>query len=62
MTEKQWNKYGSTYLSDLKIAQQSNLRDLDLLREAYMSTVIPLISLASNQGFNTNSLYYRQQN
>ena len=57
MTEKQWSKYVESYLSDLKIAHQSSLLDLNLLREAYKSTIIPLISLASNQGFKTDWSY-----
>ncbi|BAZ03644.1 HNH endonuclease domain-containing protein [Calothrix sp. NIES-3974] len=56
MNENQWNKYIEPYLADLKI-DRNNLLNIIILRKAYESTVIPLISLAINQGFVADWLY-----
>jgi hypothetical protein len=51
MTESTWNITVEAYINDLRIQTQDDLLDLEKLRNAYSSTVQPLISLASNQGF-----------
>ncbi|MBX9252913.1 hypothetical protein H1Q63_02870 [Desmonostoc muscorum CCALA 125] len=57
MAQKQWNGYVEPYLSDLRIANQNNLLNLNILREAYKTTLMPLISLAANQGFMSGWYY-----
>lgn len=57
MAQKQWNGYVEPYLSDLRIANQNNLLNLNILREAYKTTLMPLISLAANQGFMAGWYY-----
>jgi transcriptional regulator with XRE-family HTH domain len=51
MSDQQWINYVEPYLLDLKIANGSNLIDLQLLKSAYESTLNPLISIAIRQGF-----------
>lgn len=57
LSERQWNKYIESYLTDLKILDKNNLLDLDILNSAYQNTVLPLLSLAATQGFMTGWLY-----
>ena len=57
MSEKHWHKYIDSYLIDLRIADKNNLLDLEKLRQAYESTVSPLISLATTQGFKADWSY-----
>ncbi|MGB3507945.1 MAG: HNH endonuclease domain-containing protein [Microcoleaceae cyanobacterium] len=52
MKKSDWEKYVEPYASDLKLSYE-NLLDIDKLRNAYEATIIPLISLAKNQGFST---------
>jgi len=54
----QWNRYIESYLLDFKIANKSNLLNLEILRGAYNTTFTPLISLATSQGFMAG-WYYR---
>jgi len=56
-TAEQWDRYIESYLSDLRIANKKDLLDLQILREAYKSTVIPLVSLATTQGFMAGWYY-----
>jgi len=56
-SEKQWNKYIESYLTDLKISDKNKLLDLEIISSAYKTTVLPLISLATNQGFRANWFY-----
>lgn len=57
LSERQWNKYIESYLTDLKISDQNNLLDLDILNSAYRNTVLPLLSLATTQGFMADWSY-----
>ena len=57
LSEKQWDKYIESYLTDLKISDKNNLLDLDILHSAYKSTVLPLLSLAAGQGFMADWSY-----
>jgi transcriptional regulator with XRE-family HTH domain len=53
LTEKLWNTYVEVYVSDLGIAEETDLLNLDNLTHAYKGIIQPLISLAANQGFKT---------
>ncbi len=55
--ERQWNKYIESYLSDLRLADKNDLLNFERLRQAYESTLTPLISLATSQGFMAGWLY-----
>ncbi|MBE9212635.1 hypothetical protein IQ247_07880 [Plectonema cf. radiosum LEGE 06105] len=57
LSERQWNKYIESYLTDLKISDKNNLLDFKILNSAYRNTVLPLLSLAATQGFMTGWLY-----
>ncbi|MDY7008360.1 MAG: HNH endonuclease domain-containing protein [Cyanobacteriota bacterium] len=52
MKKSEWEKYVEPYASDLKLSYE-NLLDFVKLRNGYEATIIPLISLAKNQGFST---------
>lgn len=51
MGNQQWSNYVEPYMADLKVAEQNNLLDLQILKSAYESTLKPLISIAIRQGF-----------
>ena len=51
MGVQQWSNYIEPYIADLKIADENNLIDLQILKSAYESTLTPLISIAIKQGF-----------
>jgi hypothetical protein len=51
MGVQQWSNYIEPYIADLKIADENNLLDLQILKSAYESTLTPLISIAIRQGF-----------
>jgi transcriptional regulator with XRE-family HTH domain len=53
MGNQQWSDCIEPYLLDLKIANENNLIDLQILKSAYQSTLTPLISIAIRQGFTT---------
>jgi len=53
MGGKQWSNYIESYITDLKISNEDNLLDLQILRSAYESTLTPLVSIAIRQGFTT---------
>jgi len=57
MTSQKWDKYVENFLLDLKITNKKDLWDLQMLRAAYQSTVTPLISIATNQGFRADWYY-----
>ncbi|MDR9895275.1 hypothetical protein G7B40_011960 [Aetokthonos hydrillicola Thurmond2011] len=57
MTDQEWNKYIESYIADLKITDRNNLLDYKILTIAYSNTVLPLVSLAINQGFSGNWYY-----
>jgi hypothetical protein len=56
-TEKQWNIYTESYLSDLQINNTSILLDLEKLNNAYQATITPLVTLAERLGFTTEWFY-----
>ncbi|EKD09466.1 HNH endonuclease domain-containing protein [Limnospira platensis] len=47
----QWLKQIESYLMDLKISNSLDLLELEPLRAAYQSTIIPLTEIATRQGF-----------
>ncbi len=51
-----WNKTIEPYLLDLRISK-SKLLDLSTFKEKLKATVIPLIAIAENQGFERNWVY-----
>lgn len=52
MGENKWLEYVEPYMSELKISDKEELLDLEKLTRAYESTVLPLVSLATHQGFD----------
>jgi transcriptional regulator with XRE-family HTH domain len=58
MGVQQWSNYIEPYIADLKIADENNLLDLQILKYAYESTLTPLISIAIRQGFTRWSYRY----
>jgi HNH endonuclease len=57
LSNSKWLQETESYLADLKINDPSDLLDLERLKRAYEQTMIPLINLASNQGFSNNWIY-----
>jgi hypothetical protein len=55
--QKIWEKYTEAFISDLKISNFDNLLNFEILTNAYNTTLNPLISLATNQGFSANWFY-----
>ncbi|HAA27796.1 MAG TPA: hypothetical protein DCE56_09175 [Cyanobacteria bacterium UBA8553] len=53
MGNQQWINYVEPYITDLKIAEENNLLDLQIIKSAYESTLTPLVSIAIRQGFTT---------
>lgn len=49
--QTQWSNYIEPYLTDLKIGDKNNILDLHILKAAYESTLSPLLSIATRQGF-----------
>ncbi|MDT9189128.1 MAG: HNH endonuclease domain-containing protein [Limnospira sp. PMC 894.15] len=47
----QWLKQIESYLMDLKISNSLDLLEIDRLRSAYESTILPLTEIAARQGF-----------
>jgi len=52
MSENKWMNYVESYFSDLGISNKEGLLNQEILTGAYESTVLPLVSLATSQGFN----------
>ncbi|MDY6781782.1 MAG: HNH endonuclease domain-containing protein [Cyanobacteriota bacterium] len=52
-----WNKVTESYLVDLKVSSRDDLLNLEALRNAYQTVLIPLMALAENQGFATEWKY-----
>ncbi|NEP12840.1 MAG: hypothetical protein F6K14_22085 [Symploca sp. SIO2C1] len=48
---QKWSNYVEPYIADLKISDQNNLLNLQILKSAYQSTLTPLMSIAIRQGF-----------
>ncbi|HEY9801557.1 MAG TPA: HNH endonuclease domain-containing protein [Leptolyngbyaceae cyanobacterium] len=59
ISRNEWLKYTESFVFDLKVSQVEDLLDLNLLRNAYEKTTLPLISLATLQGFSPNWVYIR---
>jgi hypothetical protein len=57
ISKNQWLKYIESFLSELKVNQADDLLDLQILRKAYEIMNLPLISLATMQGFTPNWVY-----
>jgi hypothetical protein len=57
LSKNQWLKYTEPYVAELKISQSDDLLKLEVLRKAYKATMIPLISLATIQGFTPGWSY-----
>lgn len=57
LSKQQWLKYTEPYVAELKINQAEDVLNLEILNKAYEATVIPLISLATIQGFTPNWVY-----
>ncbi len=57
ISNHQWLKYAEPFISDLKVSQADDLLNLDVLSKAYEITTLPLISLATMQGFSPNWVY-----
>ena len=52
MGNQKWSNYIEPYIVDLKITDENNLLDLQILKSAYDSTLTPLIAIAMRQGFS----------
>lgn len=50
--ERKWEKYIEPYISDLKFSDKLDLLDRQKLKRAYESTLLPMLELAKNLGFN----------
>ncbi|MCG6134536.1 MAG: hypothetical protein MET45_07710 [Nostoc sp. LLA-1] len=57
ISKNQWLKYTESFVFDLKVSQAEDLLNLEVLLKAYEITTIPLISLATLQGFTPNWVY-----
>jgi len=57
LSKNQWLKYTEFYVAELRVSQADELLRLEVLKKAYESTIIPLISLATIQGFTPNWIY-----
>ncbi|MBR8834076.1 MAG: helix-turn-helix domain-containing protein [Stigonema ocellatum SAG 48.90 = DSM 106950] len=51
MGKQQWINYVEPYINDLRLIEENNLLNLEILKSAYESTLTPLISIALGQGF-----------
>ena len=52
-----WLKRTPDYIAELKVNQADDLLDFEILHNAYVTTVQPLVSLAAIQGFKQNWTY-----
>ncbi|WP_193199085.1 hypothetical protein [Nostoc sp. MG11] len=57
LSKGQWLKYTESFVSDLKVSQADDLLCLTILSKAYQIITLPLISLATLQGFSPNWVY-----
>ncbi|MBD6614803.1 helix-turn-helix domain-containing protein [Komarekiella sp. 'clone 1'] len=57
ISNNQWLKYTESFVSELKVSQADDLLNLEVLIKAYRITTLPLISLATIQGFSPNWVY-----
>jgi len=61
-SKRKWLNYAEDYIAELKVTQTDDLLNFDVLYKAYQSTVKPLVSLASIQGFKADWSYQNNQN
>lgn len=57
ISRKEWLEYTESFVSELKVSQADDLLCLNVLIKAYEITTLPLISLATVQGFSPNWVY-----
>ncbi|PSM46024.1 hypothetical protein C7Y66_27195 [Chroococcidiopsis sp. CCALA 051] len=57
LSKNQWLKYVEPYVAELRVNQADDLLKLEILAKAYEATIIPLLSLATIQGFTSNWVY-----
>lgn len=57
ISKSQWLKYTEPFVSELKVSQAEDLLNLEILSKAYEISILPLISLATLQGFTPNWVY-----
>ncbi|PMB17131.1 hypothetical protein CEN47_26405, partial [Fischerella thermalis CCMEE 5319] len=57
VSQKIWSKDIESFVADLKVNQADDLLNLEILINAYTTTLQPLISLATMQGFSPNWVY-----
>jgi hypothetical protein len=57
LSKNQWLKYIEPYVAELRVSQADDLLKLEILKKAYEATIIPLISLATIQGFTPDWMY-----
>jgi hypothetical protein len=58
MSEKTWSRFIEPYILELRITDKSELLELDKLRKAYESVLLPQINLAISHGFTPNWIYH----
>jgi CRISPR/Cas system Type II protein with McrA/HNH and RuvC-like nuclease domain len=56
-SRKKWLNYVEDHIAELKVSQADDLLDLNIITNAYMATLQPLICLAKIQGFNQHWIY-----
>ena len=61
-SKRKWLNYAEDYIAELKVTQADDLLNFDILYKAYQSTVKPLVSLATIQGFKADWSYQNNQN
>ena len=55
--ENKWLKYIEPFVSDFKVNQPEDLFDKIIITNVYETNLLPMITLASNQGFSANWIY-----
>lgn len=60
-SKRKWLNYAEDYIAELKVTQADDLLNFDILYKAYQSTVKPLVSLATIQGFKADWSYQNNQ-
>jgi len=58
MSEKTWSRFIEPYILELRITDKCELLELDKLRKAYESVLLPQINLAISHGFTPNWIYH----
>jgi transcriptional regulator with XRE-family HTH domain len=57
LERKVWERQVESYINDLRVNNPDDLLNIDSLRKAYETAVLPLLTLAGNQGFTSNWIY-----